>query len=102
MRFAPWMDFEIERDADWVEVTDKDGTMLWDSSNAKFWEMRYAEFVSNTNLVEVRFKTDGSVTERGWRLLWGEFERNLDCTYFTQSNYQEWSETRSTFQRVGS
>ena len=94
--------FEIERNSDWVEVADKDGSILWSSFNDDFWEMRDVRFVSNTNTVEVQFRTDGSVTYRGWRLEWGEFERNLDCAYFTQCNYQEWSETRRAFQRVGS
>ena len=93
MRFTGF--FEIERDADWVEVR-------WENANDYFWEMRDRRFVSNTNTVEVYFHTDGSVTDRGWRLEWGEFERNLDCTYFIQCNYQEWSETRRTFQREGS
>ena len=100
MRFTG--DSEIERNSDVVEVANKDGRILWSSSNDDSWEKRDERFVSNSNTVEVLFYTDGSVTYRGWRLEWGEFERNLDCTYFIQCNYQEWSETRSTFQRVGS
>merc|ERR1712130_1024790 len=69
MRFTGF--FEIERDADWVEVADKAGSILWDSMNDDFWEMRDGRFVSNTNTVEVFFHTDGSVTEKGWRLEWG-------------------------------
>ena len=100
MRFTGGL--EIERNSDWVEVVDKDGSILWSSFNDDSWEKRDERFVSNSNTVEVLFYTDGSVTYRGWRLEWGEFERNLDCTYFTQSDYQEGSETRRTFQSVGS
>ena len=75
MRFTG--DFDIEQGIDWVEVTDKDGSMLWTSMEAR--EMLNRRFVSNTNSVEVQFYTDGSVTKMGWRLEWGEYERNLDC-----------------------
>merc|ERR1719365_55796 len=70
MRFD--FDFEIERNADWVEVTDKDGRILWESLDDNFWEMGWEQqFESNTNSVEVHFHTDGSVTAKGWRLKWG-------------------------------
>ena len=71
MRFD--FDFEIERNADWVEVTDKDGRILWESLDDNFWEMGWEQqFESNTNSVEVHFHTDESVTAKGWRLKWGE------------------------------
>merc|ERR1719365_417193 len=70
MRFD--FDFEIERNVDWVEVTDKDGSILWESRNDDYYEMGMEQrFESNTNSVEVLFHTDGSVTATGWRLRWG-------------------------------
>ena len=84
MRFTG--DIDIERNIDWVEVTENDGIchpscILW-GTRFEDWEMRDRHFVSNTNSVEVHFHTDGSVTGRGWRLEWGEYERNLDCVYY--------------------
>ena len=73
MRFTG--DFDIERNIDWVEVTENDGIchpscILW-GTRFEDWEMRDRHFVSNTNTVEVHFHTDGSVTGSGWRLEWG-------------------------------
>ena len=73
MRFTG--NFDIERNVDWVEVADKDGSILWASMSDGFWKMRDGRFVSNTNSVEVHFHTDGSVTGKGWRLEWGEYEQ---------------------------
>jgi len=69
MRFTG--DFDIERNADWVKVYDRDGSRLWTSLADEFYEMWDWRFVSNTNTVEVQFRTDESVTDRGWRLEWG-------------------------------
>ena len=66
-------DFECERDFDYVTVTDKDGRRLGlfdggvDSEDD--WQK---EIVSNTDMVEVRFHTDSSGTDKGWRLDWGK------------------------------
>jgi len=69
MRFTG--DFEIERNVDWVAVTDKDGHFLWRSYNDDDWETRRQRIESNTTNVEVLFYTDGSITKEGWRLEWG-------------------------------
>merc|ERR1712226_1545263 len=71
MRFTG--DSEIERNSDAVEVANKDGRILWSSSNDDSWEKRDEWFVSITNTVDVLFYTDGSVAYRGWRLEWGMF-----------------------------
>ena len=58
---------------DYVIITDKDGTRL-----GLFDEFNYSdddwrdEIVSNTNTVEILFRTDGSGTLNGWRLNWGK------------------------------
>ena len=78
MRFTE--PFVIERNVDWVEVADSpqptvDGSILWQSQEIAFWEMRRQRFESNTNSVEVHFHTDVSYTQEGWRLEWGEYEQ---------------------------
>ena len=100
MRFTE--PFDLERNSDWVVINDGDGSILWRSQDGNFWEMRYERFVSNTHYIELQFDTDGSVTDSGWRLEWGEYERYLDCVYSTECIYQEWSELRRAYPRVGS
>ena len=99
MRFT---DFDCEPRVDYLIVSDGDGTQLWSRPGWSEGPEGDQQFVSNTNTVEVHFGTDGSVTGRGWRLEWGEYERKLDCVYFTQCNYQEWLEMRRACQRLGS
>ena len=66
-------DFDCEPSMDYVIITDKDGTRL-----GLFDEFNYSdddwrdEIVSNTNTVEILFRTDGSGTLNGWRLDWGK------------------------------
>ena len=66
-------DFDCEPSMDYVIITDKDGTRL-----GLFDEFNYSdddwrdEIVSNTNTVEILFRTDGSGTLNGWRLNWGK------------------------------
>merc|ERR1712233_241784 len=71
MRFTRDSDIERNENSDVVEVANKDGRILWSSSNDDSWEKRDERFVSITNTVDVLFYTDGSVTYRGWRLEWG-------------------------------
>ena len=78
-----WFDsceVEMEHDTvydtvyDTVTITDKDGTTLrhleGDWRCGAYW---LEEIISKTNMVEVRFRTDGSGSGRGWRLNWGKF-----------------------------
>ena len=62
-------DFSLESPdrVDYVELTDGDGTSL-----GHFESLQQLEGVitSNTETLHVLFHTDGSVTERGWRLEW--------------------------------
>ena len=62
-------DFSLESPdrVDYVELTDGDGTSL-----GHFASLQQLEGVitSNTETLHVLFHTDGSVTERGWRLEW--------------------------------
>ena len=72
-----WLRFTeltLEPFADKIRVTDRDGTLLGDSSHYPNSGM---QFVSRTNTVEVHFHTDSSTTKRGWRLEWGEFKVKL-------------------------
>ena len=52
---------------DYVMIKDQDGTVLMDKSCSNLPN----EIVSKTNRADVIFKTDASVTKRGWRLYFG-------------------------------
>ena len=67
-------DVDCEQEYDTVTITDKDGTRLglfdgkYDSDDD--WQTK--EIVSNSDMVEVLFHSDGSSNRKGWRLNWGE------------------------------
>ena len=71
-------DFERERELDTVTITDKDGTRLgfFDGGATSEDDWR-EEIVSNTSMVEVLFRTDGSSTDEGWRLDWGKYKVSI-------------------------
>ena len=50
-----------------------EGTRIGYNIDPDFTEAVWSKrVVSTTNTVEVHFYTDGSVTDKGWRLEWGE------------------------------
>ena len=72
-------DFDCEPVHDWVFIEDHNGTRLRDYNDkpAGFSRAVWREqLVSTTNIIDVVFKTDGSVTRKGWRLEWGEYKVN--------------------------
>merc|ERR1719209_297759 len=66
-------DFVCEREYDTVTITDKDGTRLglFDGKHDSDDDWRTKEIVSNSDMVEVLFHSDGSANRKGWRLNWG-------------------------------
>jgi len=69
MRFS---DFVCEPHFDRVTITDKDGTRLglFDGKYDSDDDWGTKEMVSNSDMVEVHFRTDGSSHRQGWRLNW--------------------------------
>ena len=68
-------DFDCEREYDTVTITDgRDGSRLglFDGMANSDDNWRTKEIVSNTDMVEVLFHTDGSGSQMGWRLEWGK------------------------------
>ena len=67
-------DFNTEREYDYVEITDEDGTNLTPGPDSpKMWGS-HTEFQqhSKTNIVHVKFHTDGDTQRTGWRIEWNE------------------------------
>ena len=64
-------DFDIEDHSscsyDYLMIEDGDGTVLMEKSCGTSLP---ANILSKTNVVKLRFKTDGSATRRGWRFMW--------------------------------
>ena len=67
-------DFNTERQYDWVEIYDIDGTLLMPKESGSWGGPEF--IVSKTNRVLVRFHTDSDTQRKGWRLEWTE--RKLD------------------------
>ena len=67
-------DFDCEPRFDTVTVTDRDGTRLGfldgGVNSDDDWRK---EIVSNSDMVEVLFRTDDSNYKKGWRLDWGKY-----------------------------
>ena len=76
MRFS---DFVCEPHFDRVTITDKDGTRLglFDGKYDSDDDWGTKEMVSNSDMVEVHFRTDGSSHRQGWRLNWSEYEVSM-------------------------
>jgi len=88
MRFS---DFVCEPRFDTVTITDKDGTRLglfdgkYDSDDD--WQTK--EMVSNSDMVEVQFHTDGGSHRMGWRLDWRMVGEGLPTSgVLTSPNYR--------------
>jgi len=86
-------DFECEPGADHLIIRDHDGTVLGTYNvDPGFSEALWrTPMVSITNAVDVEFYTDGSVTQRGWRLEWGmvDDESLPKSGVLTSPNYPE-------------
>ena len=60
-------DFSTEKNADWMTLTDGDGTALMGKTSGVSLP---ANISSRTNVVNVFFSTDHSVTSKGWSFSW--------------------------------
>ena len=76
-------DFRCEHEYDYVKIYDKDGTRLgFFDGGARSDDDWRDEISSNSNTVEVRFHTDGSVVYKGWKLVWGGYEVSISFSCF--------------------
>ena len=103
MRFT---DFDCEEGPDWLEVHDvmtswQNGSLLWERPGLSGSKVD-RDFVSYRNKVEVVFRTDGSVTARGWRLEWSEYSVISNKSILFNVVLQTWLKMRRACQRVGS
>jgi len=72
-----WTDFQTEGlwmnsrscSYDWVEIVDEDGTSLM---SKRCGSSLPSPGTSNSNIMHVKFHTDGDTTRTGWRLEWNE------------------------------
>ena len=60
-------DFSTEKNADWMTITDGDGTPLMGMTSGVALPTNIS---SRTNVVNVLFHTDHSVTRKGWSFSW--------------------------------
>ena len=60
-------DFSTEKNADWMTLTDGDGTALMGKTSGVSLP---ANISSRTNVINVLFQTDHSVTRKGWSFSW--------------------------------
>ena len=60
-------DFSTEKNADWMTITDGDGTALMGKTSGTILPTNIS---SRTNVIKYSFTTDGSVTKRGWSFSW--------------------------------
>merc|ERR1719365_573727 len=67
--------FNTERQYDWVEINDGDGTLLTPKESGSWGGPEF--IVSKTNRVLVRFHTDADTQRTGWRLEWTEREASV-------------------------
>merc|ERR1719430_1254475 len=70
IRFV-WTNFKTEPDYDYVQIVDKDGTELTPKLSGSSIP---PPGTSNSNIMEVKFHTDGSGQRTGWRLEWSEHD----------------------------
>merc|ERR1719209_1618727 len=67
-------DFNTEQGYDYVEIIDEDGTNLTPGPDApQLWGSHpKLQGLSNSNIMHVKFHTDGSGQRTGWRMEWNE------------------------------
>ena len=67
-----WTNFHTEgHPYDYVEIVDEDGTLLMTKTAGSDLP---SPGTSNTNIMHVKFHTDGDTTRSGWRLEWNEID----------------------------
>ena len=92
IRFA-WTDFDTEYPYDYVQIQDENGTDLMPyakiSGTSKslpppVWGSMLGQYVSSSNIIQVKFSTNYNHAYTGWRLEWYEIindgkNHNLYC-----------------------
>merc|ERR1712198_217828 len=78
----------FEGENDYVEIVDEDGTVLL----PKIWGSRlsynYYEFkTSNSNIMHVKFRTNGDTQVTGWRLEWTEYDKLAPILLYRGDGY---------------
>merc|ERR1719153_1812556 len=64
-----WTDFETEPEYDYVQIVDENGVDI----TPKTWGRSLPPpSTSNSNIMHVKFHTDGDSQRTGWRLEWNE------------------------------
>ena len=87
--------------ADYVTITDEDGTRLAHHDVfSGFSPSQWREVVSNSNTVFVTFVASEFLNFDGWRLEWGEFDI-IFCNIFSSHVLQTWLERSLLRRRVG-
>ena len=67
MVILQFITFNTEACCDYLTITDGDGTTLMGKTKGSSLP---ATVVSRTNLVDIRFRSDGSNTAPGWNISW--------------------------------
>ena len=71
-----WTNFYTEPENDFVQIVDEDGTDLTPKHSGNFPNQAVGNFpppsTSNSNIVHIKFHTDGDTQRPGWRLEWAE------------------------------
>ena len=69
-------DFNTEREYDYVEINDGDGTSLSPRESGSWGGPEH--IVTKTNEALVKFHTDGDTQRKGWRLEWSEPQLSIE------------------------
>ena len=94
-----WKQFYVEPVYDYVQIVDGDGTDLtpkiWGSGFDSMWRSRFGStYTSNSNIIHVKFHTDKSGQENGWRLKWNEIvdddSKNDESCLTNQKENERW------------
>ena len=65
----------FEGENDYVEIVDEDGTVLLPKIWGSIYNNNYYKFkASNSNIMHVKFRTNGDTQRTGWRLEWTEYD----------------------------
>merc|ERR1712226_1024549 len=69
-----WTRFDTEYSYDYVQIVDKDGIPFrMQGHGPRIWGTSLPPpFTSNSNIVRIKFHTDGDTRRTGWRLEWTE------------------------------
>ena len=67
MVILQFITFNTEACCDYLTITDGDGTTLMGKTKGSSLP---ATVVSKTNIVDIRFRSDGSNTAPGWNISW--------------------------------